>query len=270
MSSIAEFNRALAELIPRLKDPSFPVHLAGFLKTLVASDNISIVVYHHQDLPLIAYNDLPAGQASTIDMFIKGAFLLDPYYLAGTQDKKSGFFSLLSLAPAGFEDSEYYRMYFRTCGLKEECGYLIHTDSGGLINISLGHTTDSFTAQQLALLEDITPTVDALATLYWSGQDNNTSTVNPREHVENALRHFGTSLLTEREKQVVDLVLRGFSTKAIGDKLAIASQTVKLHRKNAYAKLDVGSQGELFHLFIDSFISSDDYTGGDPLVNYLN
>jgi hypothetical protein len=46
-------------------------------------------------------------------------------------------------------------------------------------------------------------------------------------------------------------------------------ETVKLHRKHAYAKLEVSSQAELFYLFLDSLMSASDYRGGDTLVSYL-
>jgi len=68
---------------------------------------------------------------------------------------------------------------------------------------------------------------------------------------------------------VVQLFLHGHSTKSIAERLSISPETVKLHRKNSYAKLDVSSQAELFHLFIDSLASIRSYQGGDPLIGYL-
>ena len=75
--------------------------------------------------------------------------------------------------------------------------------------------------------------------------------------------------LTERETQVINLVLHGHSTKTVAEKLSISMETVKLHRKHAYAKLEVSSQAELFYLFLDSVMSAKDYEGGDTLVAYM-
>ncbi|HEX7847549.1 MAG TPA: response regulator transcription factor [Chitinophagaceae bacterium] len=45
--------------------------------------------------------------------------------------------------------------------------------------------------------------------------------------------------LTERELEVLQLLAKGHSTKAIADKLGIAFNTVRSHLKNIYAKLHV-------------------------------
>jgi DNA-binding CsgD family transcriptional regulator len=44
--------------------------------------------------------------------------------------------------------------------------------------------------------------------------------------------------------------LRGNSSKAIAKRLSISQETVKVHRRNLYAKLGVSSQSELFSLFL--------------------
>ena len=67
-----------------------------------------------------------------------------------------------------------------------------------------------------------------------------------------AAENFGRDVLTPRECEVVKLVLRGYSTKSISQSLGISPGTVKVHRENIYAKLDVSTQAELFNLFIRS------------------
>ena len=71
-------------------------------------------------------------------------------------------------------------------------------------------------------------------------------------HVRNALERFGAAELTERESEVIQLVLRGHNTESVATQLGIASATAKLHRRRAYAKLSVGSQGELFFKFLET------------------
>jgi DNA-binding CsgD family transcriptional regulator len=54
--------------------------------------------------------------------------------------------------------------------------------------------------------------------------------------------------LTERESQVVRLIAAGRSGSYIAEALGISENTVRFHRKNAYAKLGVGNKQELLDL----------------------
>ena len=62
---------------------------------------------------------------------------------------------------------------------------------------------------------------------------------------------FGESVLTERERQVSQLLLRGHSSKSIARQLDIAPGTVMVHKRNLFSKLGISSQYELFSLLID-------------------
>jgi NarL family two-component system response regulator LiaR len=46
-------------------------------------------------------------------------------------------------------------------------------------------------------------------------------------------------LLTEREKQVIQLLSSGLTYQKISDELCISHETVKMHIKNIYRKLQV-------------------------------
>jgi FixJ family two-component response regulator len=54
---------------------------------------------------------------------------------------------------------------------------------------------------------------------------------------------YGT--LTERERQIMSLVVRGLQNKRIAADLAITEATVKLHRGQVMRKMDAGSAVEL-------------------------
>jgi two-component system response regulator NreC len=55
----------------------------------------------------------------------------------------------------------------------------------------------------------------------------------------------GIALLTKREKEVLQLVGDGFSTKQISDKLNISINTVETHRRHLLEKLQVKNSMEL-------------------------
>lgn len=53
--------------------------------------------------------------------------------------------------------------------------------------------------------------------------------------------------LSSRERQILELVSAGLTSKAIGARLGIAESTVKFHLANAYAKLGVESRAQAVH-----------------------
>lgn len=251
-----------------------PSLLVSMLKTLVPFDNAVIVHYQGGEKPQVHYNDMPPLQReSQIEGFVNGAFLLDPFYRAAIDTGIGGLYRLSNLAPEGFKKTEYYRSYFKFTKIKDEIGYIVHLDNKQFINISLGRLglVQRFNRSQLAILEDITPIIESICNLQWSCKEKSSSNQVSQlpGQLDSALKCFGTAYLTDRETQVVQLFLHGHSTKSIAERLGISPETVKLHRKNSYAKLDVSSQAELFYLFIDSLASLTNYEGGDPLVGYL-
>ena len=60
----------------------------------------------------------------------------------------------------------------------------------------------------------------------------------------------GVDTLTEREKQIVELLLKGRTSKLIADELYISLNTVKTHIKNIYSKLGVKKKSDLFKLIM--------------------
>jgi FixJ family two-component response regulator len=78
---------------------------------------------------------------------------------------------------------------------------------------------------------------------------------NARNRLENAelcekREVFG--ILTERETQILQLVLQGLLNKQIAAELGIHERTVKLHRTNLTTKLGVHSVAELSRLVQDA------------------
>ncbi len=68
-----------------------------------------------------------------------------------------------------------------------------------------------------------------------------------------AKREFAARLaaLSEREGQVLDLVVAGQSSKSIARTLGISFRTVELHRNHIFEKLSVASVAELVRLVVE-------------------
>ena len=100
MPTLNTFSGHLAKLIPATGSADFPAMLVDMLRNLVPVDDASIIVYPNTDLPMVEYFEVHEDSGkSTLDVFVKGAFLLDPYYLAATASQQFGVFRLRELSP---------------------------------------------------------------------------------------------------------------------------------------------------------------------------
>ena len=70
--------------------------------------------------------------------------------------------------------------------------------------------------------------------------------------LEFALERFGENSLTPREHEVAVHILKGHSSKSLAREINISPETVKIHRRNIYRKLEISSQSELFARFLNT------------------
>ena len=64
----------------------------------------------------------------------------------------------------------------------------------------------------------------------------------PRSMATGAIRSMPTETLSPREREILDLLSKGYMNKEIADALSIAFQTVHTHVRNIYDKLHVRSR----------------------------
>jgi len=64
-------------------------------------------------------------------------------------------------------------------------------------------------------------------------------------------QHVVRQPLSHREKQILRLVVRGFTNRQIADELYLAESTVKTHLSSAFTKLDTHSRAEVTALILD-------------------
>jgi len=271
MIQFGAYNQKLVQMISEPPGKDFSTELLELVNILVPIDDATIVRYPANGLPVIDYFQPLEDGSTLINEFVQAAFLLDPYYRAARKGQ-FGFFRLNELTPDGFRKSEYYRTFYSQSAYQDECGYLVPIADNSFVNISLAKTNEPsrFSEKQISLLADLEPLVSVLCRRHWSNAEKESSSdTNLRAQLDSALQCFGSSLLTDREVRVINLVLHGHSSRMVADKLNISIETVKLHRKHAYAKLGISSQAELFHLFLDSLMSADGYTEGDALEEYF-
>jgi len=272
--AFGRWHTRLADLYAASNRQRVPALLMRAVGELLDFDSGQICVMGESIRPIGIYDDVPAEiHEANIDSYYAGAYLLDPYYQAGVGRIEPGLYRLREVAPPGFRQSEYFRLYFRESGMVDEVVSLTYLPDGLFIHTSYAifHGSPPLRQKQIERVRLAQPLIDRILVEFWLEFGNRQSQPASRLSTElgAALDLFGASLLTEREGEIIRLYLKGHSTRSIAERLGISPHTVSMHRKNAYGKLDVCSQFELFHLFMDSIACFAATAPEDPLVQYL-
>ncbi|QVM89738.1 response regulator transcription factor [Pseudomonas entomophila] len=243
------WHRTIGKLIMQLNRPEFWSSLVRVLNEYVQIDNWVVLIFGSQHVEVVSLPEV--ADAEEVDAFIHRyvteLYLLDPFYIANRENPQSGFFHLLDIAPEYFLETEYYHQYFAQYISVDEAQYNVQLDADRTLCISIGSKV-RFSQEQITILDIIKPWVTALMhqrMCFESDAEKSLAEPPPRQET---LAQLGAQLTT-RESDVLRLLLSGFSNKEIAGKLALSAETIKVHRRNIYAKLNIKSQSELFTRF---------------------
>jgi DNA-binding CsgD family transcriptional regulator len=258
------WHRSVAQLIEALDRPNFWAQLVRLLNQYVTFDSWVALQFSSGERPQV-FAECPADDGSPDTLFqdyLKGLYLLDPFYIASRERSQSGLFRLAEVAPEHFELTEYYQRYFRLNVVADEIQFNCQLDGDRTLCLSLG-STRRFSAEQIALLSMVQPWVIALLRqrvafelAYSVSDDEPVAAPLPstdwRTQLEASVQQSRGAQLTARELDVGRLMLSGCSSKEIARKLDISAETVRVHKKHMYSKLGIKSQSELFSIFLQA------------------
>lgn len=244
----------LSQCIDSIGAENFPRLLIDALKSLTDFDFSIVFAYYQSEKPICLFHTFsPRKRVVFVDDYLKGPYLLDPFFKACGRMVDSGLYRIRDIAPDRFYQSEYYRSYYIQTGLSEEICYTLYLPKGVAVVISLMRSGESsrFSVREFRLLDSVSPIVVSLARLHWRGVPEKFEIETREDHslVENTVSALFSQRITPRETQVVAQVLEGHSSDSIAKNLGISVGTVRIHRRNVYAKLRISSQQELFSIF---------------------
>jgi DNA-binding CsgD family transcriptional regulator len=258
-----ELGRLLGAAASLLNAASLPDRMIGdafgsAMSALARFDFVVVFAYRGEDRPIDLHSTFePADYRIFVTLYQAGPYLLDPFYRAA-RERRAGVFRMRELAPDRFFSSEYYRTYYSQTLLAEEVGFFVPTDEGVTVVLSLMRKSGmrAFPERQFGLLKQAEPFVAALVKRFWSKlapRFDDVTSCESQGVVASRTRSkdvWGGLGLTPREAAIVELVLQGHSSEAIGRLLGIATGTVKVHRRNIYRKLGISSQTQLLSLYL--------------------
>ena len=257
----ADWHSAVARLIAASRGEETADALIEAIGFVVRHDGTCVLAFHRDAPPEVLHHTLePAGARHYLDRYLAGPYLLDPLYQLALRDEKPAICRFREAAPDRFRASEYYRQYCERTHLKDEMDFLVDVDPDTTLVLVIGRRERRFTAAELKRLRAIEDIVRAAMHKIWQRwaqrEDKEAPNDNVHRRLTECFENFGNSLLTSRERETTQLLLRGFSTKAIARELDIAPGTVMVHKRNLFSKLGISSQYELFSRFIDALSES--------------
>ncbi|MFK7828160.1 MAG: helix-turn-helix transcriptional regulator [Congregibacter sp.] len=272
---LSEWNHGIARAIEVLGTDEFFPSLIAAVEQQIDVSYPQFWIYHRDLPPRALYHDIPPHAVkSQIDDYLEGPFSEDPFFRTSLNRPKNKIYMLSRMTTSELKNSNYYNSYYAHTGTVDEAVFLTVLGNGSVINLSLMRLPSQgiFSESDYQLMYSLADTVSALIDAHSSHKPfaiDNLIQPGIDHQIDLAFRTFGESLLSPREKDVLELMLRGYGTDTSAARLSIARETVRRHRKSIYRKLDVNSQTDLFSLFLNAMSCLGEAAGADPLSIYM-
>lgn len=252
---------------------AFPQAIADLCETASGYSSTFISVFFPDHRPIELFDNLGADVSrATIAPYLEFAYLLDPFHDLYRQGVGDCVVALADCAPDDFKQSDYYQTFYSGTGLFDETSVFVRFGDGACLVISLGSRDAEFHLREgsRSALQALLPVISALCRKHWPQLDPQSiaGQGGAGTHLERSFERFGTSVLSDREAEIVRLILKGHSSKSVARVLGNSPETIKVHRKRIHAKLNITSQGELFSIFLEALSHTPPNAANDPL-SYL-
>jgi DNA-binding CsgD family transcriptional regulator len=260
---------ASATVVARLDEDDLPQRLLDALATVGPFEIACMFVYRARSSPIYVHDTfLTAGDKLGLRNYCASTYVLNPFYAACQRGLPTGAYRMRDLAPEGYARSDLAQTYKAVVANDEEIGYLtlgwpagmeelclaLRLPDGECGEISLSRRTAAggFSKDDAAAFGAVARFIAAAFGRHWLRVRTRHLAATRETGADAAFDRFGGTLLSPREREIAQLLLRGHSSASISAQLGISGTTVKTHRKNLYAKLGIATQYELFSLFLRS------------------
>lgn len=274
-NAFQRWNSDLANIITHVGDPIFFQQVFAAIESQVAIALPQAWLYHKELPPQLLDHKIPREiYASQVDEYLEGPYREDPFFKISLSAPRNNCYRLSRLVTGDFEQSNYYRDYYASTGTVDEAIIVTRLTDGSVINISLMRLANhgEFSEEEYNWLYSVSQIIAELIDLHTRREEfvkSNLLQPGVDHHIQQGYETFGKSYVSDREQEVLELLLRGYGADTSAEKLDISLETVRRHRKSIYKKLDVNSQADLFALFINVIPYVAKAKGDDPLKAYM-
>ena len=133
------WHRSVGQLIDTLDKDHFWTALVRLLNEYVACDSWVALLFSAGRPQVFA--ECPSADGNPDPLFqdyLKGLYLLDPFYVASRESGGTGLVRLSDVAPECFEQTDYYQRYFRLNVVADEIQFNVQLDAQRTLCLSLG------------------------------------------------------------------------------------------------------------------------------------
>lgn len=254
---LAMSSRSFSSIVDQLGTEAFYRTLRAALHEITGFNSCIILSFSPAEAPIVLEHCSTIQPDRFRRCYMKEAYRLDPFYTAAIRGMTIGVSRCKEIFEYDFASSAYHETYYKDVPLVDEIGILCPVTQMQTIHVSLGRCTGAqrFEPSVLENLHAAEPLVASLvrkhallrpdlsrrATRFEADRDPDID--------GSWLRRFNA---TRREIEVAGLVLRGHTNASIACVLGISEDTVKVHRKRLYVKLNISSQAELFMTYMNN------------------
>lgn len=259
-STLFERLGQVAELVAQ---PSFYSTLLGAIATHLHADLSMMMKYSKRNAPeYLIHRDLLSEH---MEIYLRGLYRVDPIYRLCRKETGQGVMDLTEISTPEELSGDYFNIFLRLTGMSDDLAILFpikDEESIGLVY----ERRKPFLKREIAEMRELFPMLNGLHRLHQ--QHLRTG---PRERINGpngafptqserglppvdykvAVAGFLRNELTPRERDIVGLVLLGYPTAKIAERLRLSVHTVKNHKKRMYSKLDITTERELFMNFVN-------------------
>lgn len=251
-----------AAAIRALHTPDFPRAFAALVRGYAGFDNLIIIAYPGEHRPAVLYREYldPVVYLPMDSEYLGGAYLLDPFYHEHLKGEVRGIRRLVDVAPDQFKRTHYFNTYYQQTTLLDEIAVFASITHAITLTACFGRDRSSgtpFSKRERQELKRVELSLSALLEHHWHDYrpeyQRNAPAMPPGDRLRDALEREHGIRLSPRQAEVALFILRGHSSLSIGLHLDVSPQTVKVFRRQLYAKCGISSQAELFALMMPLF-----------------
>lgn len=256
----------IAEFIQTIGSASFFDDFRAVVGHVARFDSLLFFLYRPGDAPiLLSSTDVTGDFQQGLDNYLDHTYLLNPVYQAFRSGISSGTYLMSEILPDGFAELIGAVEFEIQIDVRETIGYLtpgwpkrteelmllVNLPDGSMIEVTILRRRDvGFSRTEYQEMTRLFPVASAVIHKHWQLANRDFTAHTSRPSLDSSFDEFGADVLTEREQEVVKLVLTGHSSESISLCLGTSVATIKSHRRNIYAKFEICSQAELFSQFI--------------------